>query len=293
MRKILTSAVVVCCALVASMSAAMATPLRSSSPALRSSPPSGWIEVAYKDAQVAVPRSFAVVYPNEQYCGVFASTGTVFLGAVACLPVVLGEPVRRRPGDSCVPAVAVLLTRVAAGVQVDSPRRSDLVSGQRQWRTRLLLHLPSVPRSRPTVRTRSVCLAPSLPRRGASCSQLGQHRRSPPLGGGSASTVSLSPCPSDWAVKRTVYATGIGQICSVSGVALGLADSVVLSTDKKLYVIACPLIGQWPQAPRRRRANRRGTRCAHCHCLGPLLEPQGAACMSRRRIELHRTRFLC
>ena len=66
MKRTLTSALVVCCALVTSVSAAMATPLRA---ALRPSLPSGWVEVAYKDAQVAVPKSFSVVYPNEQYCG--------------------------------------------------------------------------------------------------------------------------------------------------------------------------------------------------------------------------------
>jgi hypothetical protein len=56
--------------------------------------------------------------------------------------------------------------------------------------------------------------------------------------------------PWDWTVKRTIYAMGIGQLCSVSGVALGgTGDLVVLSTDKKFYVVACPLIGQWPQVP--------------------------------------------
>jgi hypothetical protein len=55
--------------------------------------------------------------------------------------------------------------------------------------------------------------------------------------------------PSGWTVKRTNYTSGIGQICSVAGVALGGADSVVLSTDKRFLAVACPLIGQFPQLP--------------------------------------------
>ena len=226
----------------------MATPLRSSSPALRSSPPSGWIEVAYKDAQVAVPRSFAVVYPNEQYCGVFASTGTVFLGAVAV-------------SQSCLEnqSAGAQATVVYLRSQYFSPESLQGYKSIRQDGLRLYLvsvngapgyYSPAlgteVAANGPDALGVLSTFAPS-PRRlvlaaGPSPKVPSSWRRV------SFDGVSFS-VPFDWVVKRTVYATGIGQICSVSGVALGLADSVVLSTDKKLYVVACPLIGQWPQAP--------------------------------------------
>jgi hypothetical protein len=65
MKRTLSSALVVSCVLMTCASAAIAAPLHSSSVALRPSLASGWVEVTYKDAQVAVPSSFSVVYPNE------------------------------------------------------------------------------------------------------------------------------------------------------------------------------------------------------------------------------------
>ena len=248
MKRTLTSAFVVCCVLVTSVSAALASPLRASSVLLRPSPATGWVEVAYKDAQVAVPRSFSVVYPNEQYCGVFVSTGTVFLGAVAV-------------SESC-------LENQSAGAQVtlvymrSQYFSSDSLQGYKSIRQDgLRLYLVTVngapgyyspalgvevaangPDALGVLRT----FAPS-PRRvvlaGGPAPQVPSSWRTVSFDG-----VSFS-VPSSWTLKRTSYTMGIGQICSVQGVALGLADSVVLSTDKKFYAVACPLIGQWPQVP--------------------------------------------
>ncbi len=248
MKRTLTSAVVVCCALATSVSAAMATPLRASSAALRPSLPSGWVEVAYKDAQVAVPKSFSVVYPNEQYCGVFASTGTIFLGAVAV-------------SQSCLEnqSAGTQVTLVYMRPQYFSPASLQGYKSIRQDGLRLyLVTVNGAPGYySPVLGTEVAANGPDA--LGVLDSFAPSPRRLVLAGGpapqvpSSWRTVSFDgvtfSVPYDWTVKRTNYTMGIGQICSVPGVALGLADSVVLSTDKKFYAVACPLIGQWPQLP--------------------------------------------
>jgi hypothetical protein len=229
-------------------SAAIAAPLHSSSVALRPSLASGWVEVTYKDAQVAVPSSFSVVYPNEQYCGVFASTGTIFLGAVAVSQTCLEN---QSPGAQ--------VTLVYMRPQYFSPESLQGYKSIRQDGLRLYLV---------TVNGAPGYYSPALGMEVAAngpdslgvLSTFAPSPRRVVLAAGPAPQVPSSwrtisfdglsfPVPFDWTVKRTNYAMGIGQICSVPGVALGLAGSVVLSTDQKFYAVFCPLIGQRPQLP--------------------------------------------
>jgi hypothetical protein len=245
MKRTLTSVIVVCCALVASVSAAVASPVRAT---LRPPLPSGRVEVAYKDAQVAVPRSFSVIYPNEQFCSPFASTGTIFLGAVAMSQVCL---------DDEPPAVQVTLVYMRS--QYFSPGslqgyKSILQDGLRLYLVTVSgahgYYSPAlgmeVAANGPDALGVLSTFAPA-PRRAVLATgpapQLPPSWRSVSFDGLSFSV------PSGWTVKRTNYTSGIGQICSVAGVALGGADSVVLSTDKRFLAVACPLIGQFPQLP--------------------------------------------
>jgi hypothetical protein len=230
-------------------SAAIAAPLHSSSVALRPSLASGWVEVTYKDAQVAVPSSFSVVYPNEQYCGVFASTGTIFLGAVAVSESCLEN---QSPGAQ--------VTLVYMRSQYFS---ADSLQGYKSIRQDgLRLYLVTV-NGAPGYYSPALGaeVAANGPDALGVLSTFAPSPRRLVLASGPAPQVPSSwrtvsfdgvffSVPSDWTVKRTNYAMGIGQICSVPGVALGgTGDSVVLSTDKKFYAVACPLIGQWPQVP--------------------------------------------
>ncbi|MGA2530158.1 MAG: hypothetical protein ABSG36_13475 [Acidimicrobiales bacterium] len=213
-----------------------------------SATPTGWVSVAYKDAQVSVPRSFSVVYPNEQYCGVFASTGTIFLGAVAVSQVCLEN---QPPGAQA--------TLVYMRSQYFSP--GSLQGYKSILRDGLRLYLVTVNGARgyyspalgmevaangPDALGVLSTFAPSPRRAVLAVGPASQ----PPRSWRSVDFDGLSfSVPSGWTVKRTNYTMGIGQICSVSGVALGGADSVVLSTDKRFFAVACPLIGQWPQLP--------------------------------------------
>lgn len=248
MKGTLSAALVVSCVLVTCASAAVAAPLHPSSAAVRPSLASGWVEVAYKDAEVAVPRSFSVVYPNEQYCGVFASTGTIFLGMVAVSQSCLSN---QSPGAQ--------VTLVYMRSQYFSPEslqghKSVRQDGLRLYRVTVNgvpgYYSPAlgmeVAANGPDALGVLSTFAPS-PRRIVLAAGPAPRR---PASWRSVSFDGLSfSVPFDWTVKRTNYAMGIGQICSVAGVALGLGDAVVLSTDKKFYAVPCPLIGQWPQLP--------------------------------------------
>ena len=274
MKRTLISAVIVCSALVLSLSAVLTTPAPASA-ALRASLPSGWVQIAYNDAEVAVPRSFSVVYPNEQYCGVFTTTGTIFLGAVAMPQVCL---------DNQSPAANV--TVVYLRPQHFSPGSLQGYKSIRQ--DGLVLYLVTVNGEpgyySPTLGMEVAAIGPDA------LGVLGTFAPSPrrvvlapgpaPQVPSSWRTISFDDVsfsvPTGWSVKRTIYAMGIGQLCSVPGVAFGLADSVVLSTDKKSYVVFCPLIGPWPQVPAEGVQIDGGTDApkvtasSHCLILGSL-----------------------
>lgn len=197
MKRTLISAVIVCSALVLSLSAVLTTPAPASA-ALRASLPSGWVQIAYNDAQVAVPRSFSVVYPNEQYCGVFTTTGTIFLGAVAMPQVCL---------DNQSPAANV--TVVYLRPQHFSPGSLQGYKSIRQ--DGLVLYLVTVNGEpgyySPTLGMEVAAIGPDAlgvlgtfaPSPRASYSRPVRHRRCPPRGGQSASTTSLSRCRPDGA----------------------------------------------------------------------------------------------
>jgi hypothetical protein len=207
------------------------------------------VEVAYKDAQVAVPKAFSVVYPNEQYCGVFASTGTIFLGTVAVSQGCL----ENQPSSAQV-------TLVYMRSQYFSPE--SLQGYKSIFQDGLRLYLVTINSARgyysPALGAEVAANGPEAlgvlstfapaPRRLVLAPPPAQKV---PLSWRTVSFDGISfSVPSDWTLRRTIYAMGIGQVCSVSGVALGgPGDSVVLSTDTRIYAVACPLIGQWPQVP--------------------------------------------
>ena len=138
MKKALLS-VVVACVLITCASVATAMPLRASSAGLMSSPRSGWVAVAYKDAASCRPEDVRCRLPQRALLrGVRKHRDRLSRGGCG-VSGVLAESAPRCRGDSRVHEAAVLLARGAAGVQIDCPKRAPLVPDHDQRRIRLLL----------------------------------------------------------------------------------------------------------------------------------------------------------
>lgn len=246
MRRMLSWGVVAFCVLVGFASAAVAAPR--SAVALRRSLPSGWVVVAYGDAEVAVPKTFSVVYQGLDYCGPFVTTGTLFLGPVTAY-------------QSCLENQPQNETETVVYLSSQHFSANSLQGYKSVMRDGLRLYLVAVNGLpgyySPLLQTEVAADGPDA------LGILGTFAASPRrlvLSSGPATQVPPSwrsisfdglsfSVPSAWTTKRTDYAMGIGQICSETGVSLGMANTVLLSTDKKFFAVACPLIGQWPQKP--------------------------------------------
>lgn len=246
MKRVLASVVVIASALLTLGGAATAVPLRSSAP--RSPLSGGWVLVAYKDAQVAVPRTFSIVYPGEHYCSVFTTTGTLFLGTSSVNQSCLED---QSPTSQ---TTVVYLASQHFSTESLQGYKSILQNGLRLY----LVVVDGVPGYySPLLGAEVAANGPEAP--GVLRTFAAAPRRVV-LGGGPTESTPPSwhsvsfdgltfSVPAGWPVKRTDYAMGIGEICAMSGVALGAEDSVLLSSDERFFAVACPLIEQWPQTP--------------------------------------------
>jgi hypothetical protein len=213
-----------------------------------SSTPTGWVPVAYGDAQVSVPASFSVIYPGQYPCNPFSNVGTIFLGP-------MGSP------DSCVTSASGgAKTTVVYLRQQRFP--SESLSGlQPIMRNGLRLFDASVDGIfgyySPLL---GAVVAASGPLAPGVLDTLTPSPRLLALASGSAPKAPVSwhsltfaglrfLAPASWRVERTQTTPVLGNICTTPGVAFW-ETAVVLSTDaRRILVPACPLERPFPQQP--------------------------------------------
>jgi hypothetical protein len=213
-----------------------------------SSTPTGWVPVAYGDAQVSVPASFSVIYPGQYPCNPFSNVGTIFLGP-------MGSP------DSCVTSASGgAKTTVVYLRQQRFP--SESLSGlQPITRNGLRLYDASVDGIfgyySPLL---GAVVAASGPLAPGVLDTLTPSPRLLALASGSAPKAPVSwhsltfaglrfLAPASWRVERTQTTPVLGNICTTPGVAFW-ETAVVLSTDaRRILVPACPLERPFPQQP--------------------------------------------
>lgn len=212
-----------------------------------SATPTGWVPVAYKNAQVSVPASFSVFYPNEYTCSPFSGLGSIFLGPI-------GLP------DSCVvSAGAVAKTTIVYFRQETFP--PDSLPGTPIVRNGLQLYVASVDGVfgyySPLL---GVVVAASGPLAQQVLDSLTPSPRMLVMESGPGPNAPASwhwvtfaglrfLAPASWRVDRTPTTPGLGYICGVPGVAFW-ETAVVLSTDTRRMILpACPLERPFPQPP--------------------------------------------
>jgi len=210
--------------------------------------PTGWVPVAYGDAQVSVPASFSVIYPGQYPCNPFSNVGTIFLGP-------MGSP------DSCVTSASGgAKTTVVYLRQQRFP--SESLSGlQPITRNGLRLFDASVDGIfgyyAPSL---GVVVAASGPLAQPVLDTLASSPRLLALASGPAPKAPVSwhsltfaglrfLAPASWRVERTQTTPVLGNICTTPGVAFW-ETAVVLSTDAHRMILpACPLERPFPQQP--------------------------------------------
>jgi len=210
--------------------------------------PAGWVPVAYGDAQVSVPASFSVIYPDQYQCDSLPVFGTIFLGA-------LGTP------DACLTSADTTTSETVVYLRSELFPSEWLTGTQPIVRNGLRLYhasLYGVPGY----------YAPSLGVVVAAAGPLAQqvlgtleasprvlalaHGPAPkaPVSWHSVTFAGLRfLAPAFWRVDRTQTTPGLGYICSTPGVAFW-QTAVMLSTDaRRMIVPACPLERPFPQQP--------------------------------------------
>jgi hypothetical protein len=213
-----------------------------------SSTPVGWVRVAYGDAQVLVPASFAVIYPDLYTCGSFSHIGTIFLGPIA-------------PPDTCVPSESGGSQATVVYLRQERFPSESLSGIQPVRRNGLRLFDASVDGIfgyyAPSL---GVVVAASGPLAQAVLDTLASSPRLLALASGPAPKVPASwhsvtfaglrfPAPASWRVERTQTTPGLGNICRMPGVAFW-ETAVVLSTDAhRMIVPLCPRMLPTPQPP--------------------------------------------
>jgi hypothetical protein len=213
-----------------------------------SATPTGWVPVAYGDAQISVPASFSVIYPGQYPCGSFSDVGTIFLGSI-------GSP------DACVASVNG--GAQATVVYLREQRfPSESLSGLKSiTRNGLRLYVASVDGIfgyySPLL---GVVAAASGPLAQQVLDSLTASPRVLALASGPAPKAPVTwhsvtfaglrfLAPASWRVERAHTTPGLGNICGMPGVAFW-QTAVVLSTDaRRMIVPACPLERPFPQPP--------------------------------------------
>jgi len=223
--------------------AALSTAARSLPPLDLSATPTGWVPVAYGEAQISVPSNWNAGYGTA--CDIAHDPGSVFVGRTGyglCPEyVVKGVPVvYLAPESSGKPSTGrraivngLVVTRVihnsfeslylvpALGVEL------TLVGTKAQ---RVLSTLTISPRA-VVFEQRATSTVPASWRTD------------------SFDGISFS-VPANWSIYRTKYAMGIGESCGPTGVALDGHDLVLLSTDESPFAPGCPRIFTQPEQPR-------------------------------------------
>jgi len=203
-----------------------------------SATPTGWVPVAYGDAQVSVPAAWSVYYPGWTDCGfkrdglylgpATATTAGCFIGVsprttqvylrhidrlpsqyTSGKPVIRnGVPVYLSPTYGSIPVLVYDAPSIGVEVTVIGPLAKRVVDTlTRSPRTVALASgpAPSFPRSWQTITFQGLAFA----------------------------------APSSWPVTRSSVNHGIGYPCAMPGVALW-EPGVVLSTDVRNYFDLCP-----------------------------------------------------
>jgi hypothetical protein len=210
--------------------------------------PTSWVPVAYGDAQVSVPASFSIIYPDQYPCNAFPALGTIFLGPI-------GQPDTCLTSPNGSPQATVVYLR-----QERFP--SEWLSGQQPiMRNGLRLYVASVDGIfgyySPLL---GVVVAASGP---LSPQVLDTFRASPRLLAVASGPAPKAPAswhsvvfaglrfsaPASWRVDRTETTPGLGNICGMPGVAFW-ETAVVLSTDARRMILPkCPPERPFPQPP--------------------------------------------
>ena len=205
----------------------------------------GWVPVAYGDAQVSVPASFIVVYPGQiPFCGSVRSAGTLFL-----------EPTpTTRTGPGCPAEVRSTLVRLASTRQVPAKYASE--------KPVILNGVPVYLGPTDELLARYTYYAPSLgvevtadgPLARLVIGTLARSPRATALALGTAPSVPASwrsvsfsglgfSVPADWTVERTET----WNLCGPVQIAIG--QGVTLDTDKAFLALPCPAPLSFPVTP--------------------------------------------
>ena len=213
-----------------------------------SATPAGWVPVAYGDAQVSVPASFSVFYPDQYPCNPFSRVGSIFLGPLGAPDACLASPSSNSPETVVYLRLEHFPSEWLTGMQPIT--RNGLRLYHASLYGVLGYYAPSLgvlvaasgPLAQQVLRTLSVSPrvlalasgpAPKAPASWHSVTFAGLR--------------FLAPAP--WRVERTQTTPGLGYICGTPGVA-SWETAVVLSTDaRRMIVPMCPRERSFPQQP--------------------------------------------
>ena len=245
-RIALTLVALVSLALVAPITAAVASS-RTPLPVVdTAATPKGWVPVDYGDAQVSVPASFSVVYRGQYPCDVQTQVGTLFVGSspnTACLTsprnantTVVYLRLQRFPSeylhleDSVVRNALRLYGLELNGVfGYYSPLLGAVVASAGPLAQQVINSITASPRAFALAEGPT----PSISRSWRTITFAG---------------IKVS-VPSRWTVSRTSRTMGLGDICRTPAVAF-FSTQVTLSSDaQKLLIPSCPFSGDSPQPP--------------------------------------------
>ena len=241
-RIALTLVALVSLALVAPMTAAVATP-RTPLPVVdTAATPKGWVPVDYGDAQVSVPASLYVYYPGWTDCGLRGNA--LYLGPATPSAIGCGAPSANPRATT-----RVFLRHIDGD---PTPYRSEKpvnLNGVAVYEVPSYGPEPVLDDYAPSIGVEVTATGP-LARQ--IVNTLTRSPRVVVLASGSVPTVPSSwhtvtfqglafASPGSWPVTRTLFNQGIGYPCAVPGVALWLSPSVVaLHTDQRIYAYICP-----------------------------------------------------
>ena len=234
-------------ALVAPITAAVATP-RAGLPVVdTTATPKGWVPVDYGDAQISVPASFSVVYRGQYPCDVQTQVGTLFVGSspnTACLTsprnantTVVYLRLQRFPSeylhleDSVVRNALRLYGLELNGVfGYYSPFLGAVVASAGPLAQQVINTITASPRAFALAEGPT----PKISRSWRTITFAG---------------IKLA-APSGWTVSRATRTMGLGDICRAPTALAFFSTQVTLSSDaQKLLIPLCPRSGDSPQPP--------------------------------------------
>lgn len=227
-----------------------------------SATPTGWVPVAYGDAQVSVPPEFLVYYQDA--CENFQTPGTVYVDPLYEQNCASQPPVR----SPQITGVFIRPVHIVPGSFTSE--HSIVLNGLRMY----ALHLKGFvgyyvpvfgiqvtadgPMARSVVNTltrspRAVALAsgatPPVPSSWRTVTFTGL-AFSVPLGHSRTFPRPRASVPADWIINSTQETPGLGAMCRELGVAFS-SVTVTLSTDAHPYpVLYCPEIPQTAEQPK-------------------------------------------